>query len=124
MSSTVESLLSSRPPVPKSARNNAENDANVNDSKKSARDVPESARDKIPTARSTARSNADPPATGRSDNIGNETFRSTMSTSRVHVALAALTAEKNALESRLAKIDASLELEKRKNVTKSRSLRK
>ena len=39
-------------------------------------------------------------------------------------ALAALTAEKNALEARLQKIDASLESEKRKGVNKLRSLRK
>ena len=53
-----------------------------------------------------------------------DTFRSTMSTARVHTALAALTAEKNALEARLQKIDASLESEKRKGVNKLRSLRK
>ena len=53
-----------------------------------------------------------------------DTFRSTMSTARVHTALAALTAEKNALEARLQKIDASLESEKRKGVSKLRALRK
>ena len=44
-----------------------------------------------------------------------------MSTSRVHTALAALTAEKNALESRLLKIDSTLESEKRKGLIKTRT---
>lgn len=49
-----------------------------------------------------------------------DTFRSTMSTARVHTALAALTAEKNSLESRLLRIDSALESEKKKTATKFR----
>ena len=67
------------------------------------------------SARGSARDGT--PRTGRLDD-DMDTFRSTMSTSRVHTALAALTAEKNALEARLAKIDSSLETEKRKGVGK------
>jgi hypothetical protein len=63
----------------------------------------------------TARS-IDPAATGRTV----DTFRSTMSTSRVHTALAALTAEKQALMAKLNAIDAALEGEEKKKVSKPR----
>jgi hypothetical protein len=47
-----------------------------------------------------------------------ESSRNTMSTARVQTALAALAAEKQALESRLAMIDAALEDEGKKSVSK------
>lgn len=47
-----------------------------------------------------------------------ETFRSTMSTTRVQVALAALTAEKDALRAKLAFIDQQLEADSKKKLTK------
>lgn len=56
--------------------------------------------------------------TERGENM--DTFRSTMSTARVQTALAALTAEKLALEQRLERIDAALEGEKKKSITKFR----
>jgi hypothetical protein len=59
-----------------------------------------------------------PAATGRS---GAETFRTSMSTARVHTALAALSAEKQALMNRLQMIDSALEAENKKKATKPRS---
>lgn len=103
--------LSARNSVRDSARNSARDSARGsarNSARNSARD---SARD---SARGSARDSA-----REGDSM--DTFRSTMSTSRVHTALAALTAEKNALEARLSKIDSTLEAEKRKNVSKSRT---
>jgi hypothetical protein len=47
-----------------------------------------------------------------------ESSRNTLSTARVHTALAALAAERNALESRLALIDAALEEETKKGLSK------
>jgi hypothetical protein len=47
-----------------------------------------------------------------------------MSTSRVHTALAALTAEKQALLSKLEAIDAALEGEEKKKAAKPRPSRK
>lgn len=47
--------------------------------------------------------------------------RPTMSTARVHTSLAALSAERNVLESRLALIDVALENEKTKIVIKSKA---
>lgn len=98
--------------VPQSSRNNSDK-------------VPSSAR---PDGSNTARSVTQSARLSARSNMGEtartmdplDSCRSTMSTSRVHTALAALTAEKNALEARLAKIDSSLELEKRKNVSKLR----
>lgn len=46
-----------------------------------------------------------------------ETFRSTMDTARVHTALAALSAERQALMSKLAYIDSALEAEGKKKTS-------
>jgi len=46
-----------------------------------------------------------------------ETFRSTMDTARVHTALAALSAERQALMSKLAYIDSALEAEGKKKAS-------
>ena len=127
---------SSRPPVvPNSSRksevtkNTPRDDKPQMSGRLSARDEnPEqgsargSARDSARgSARDSARGSARDSARG-DDSM--DTFRSTMSTARVHTALAALTAEKNALEARLMKIDSTLEGEKRKGVSKVRSHRK
>lgn len=71
----------------------------------------------IKSARSvnSARSNL---ATDRTS--GEETFRTYMSTGRVHTALAALSAEKQALIAKLNVIDAALETGSRNNALKSR----
>ena len=62
-----------------------------------------------PTARDTARTEADP-----------ETFRSAMTTSRAHSAIAALAAQRQALESRLAVVEAALENEGKRQFHKPR----
>ena len=49
-----------------------------------------------------------------------ESFRTSMSTARVHTALAALTAEKQALIAKLHMIDSALETKKKKQVAKPR----
>ena len=56
--------------------------------------------------------------TARSEPL--ETFRTAMSTARVHTALAALAAEKQALMSKLATIDSALEVDKKKKSVKQR----
>ena len=56
--------------------------------------------------------------TSRSDQL--ESVRSTMSTGRVQTALAALAAEKVALESKLIQIEAELEQENRKIMSRPR----
>ena len=66
----------------------------------------------IKTARSQASQSGS--QTNRSDIP--ESARSTMSTSRVQTALAALSAEKISLESKLLEIEAALEDEKRKQL--------
>lgn len=53
-----------------------------------------------------------------------ETYRTSMSTARVHTALAALTAEKNALLTKLQAIDAALESEDKKKASKPRATKK
>jgi hypothetical protein len=64
------------------------------------------------SARDTARSESAASATARSEPM--ETFRTEMSTARVHTALAALAAEKQALIAKLANIDSALETDKKK----------
>jgi len=66
-----------------------------------------------------------PPRSGRSEinteRIENiDSVRSTMSTSRAQTALAALTAEKQALESKLQQIESILEAENRRSVNRPR----
>lgn len=74
------------------------------------REVITSSRDNL-----SARSNSSNiPATDRSGVI--DSSRSTMSTSRVHTALAALTAEKESLKNKLLFIDAQLENNSKKKV--------
>ena len=119
---------SGRPPIssrvekaPATGRLTARNE---NPEQLSARDSARgSARDSARgSARDSARDSARGSARGSArDGENMDTFRSTMSTSRVHTALAALTAEKNALESRLLKIDSTLESEKRKGLIKTRT---
>lgn len=60
--------------------------------------------------------------TGRSGTTDRtmDTFRTSMSTARVHTALAALAAEKQALMSKLQSIDAALETTEKKKVSKTR----
>lgn len=110
MSDTIVSARADGKP-PMSSRN--VEDKGIYSARNSARAEmkPETAR----SARGSAREGT--PRSGRLDD-DMDTFRSTMSTARVHTALAALTAEKNALEARLAKIDSSLETEKRKGIGK------
>ena len=84
-------------------------------------------RDSARSARDTGRG----PESGRSTGAGGFpdsarsdgmiSSRPTMSTARVHTSLAALSAERNVLESRLALIDAALEQEKTKIVIKSKA---
>mmetsp|Transcript_5240 Transcript_5240/g.5370 ORF Transcript_5240/g.5370 Transcript_5240/m.5370 type:complete len:103 (+) Transcript_5240:184-492(+) len=52
---------------------------------------------------------------------GMESTRSTMSTSRVQTALAALAAEKDSLQTQLSQIDAALETENRRVMSKPRT---
>ncbi|RYH26656.1 hypothetical protein EON65_14320 [archaeon] len=69
-------------------------------------DKPNSARPQTDRSMNSARSNiADLPDSSRSM----ETFRTSMSTARVQTVLAALSAEKQALLSKLQTIDAALE---------------
>jgi hypothetical protein len=68
------------------------------------------------SARGSARSN--PQYSSRSEIP--ESSRDTLSTSRAHTAMAALAAEKQQLESRLASIDALLEQENKKTFTRPR----
>lgn len=68
------------------------------------------------SARGSARSN--PQYSSRTDVP--ESSRETMSTSRAQTAMAALAAEKQLLESRLAAIDAALEQENKKTFTRPR----
>jgi hypothetical protein len=68
------------------------------------------------SARGSARSN--PQYSTRSEIP--ESSRDTLSTSRAHTAMAALAAEKQLLESRLASIDAMLEQENKKTFTRPR----
>ena len=87
----------------------------------SSRSIPDSARSSKsnpPTARSaTARSEC---SAAPCDTMRSDTVRSTMNTTRAQTALAALAAERHALESRLAMIEAALEQETKKNVLKPR----
>ena len=84
----------------------------------------DSARSSQTTARSEAgplmssRSN-NPAVTGRSG-TGNETFRTSMDTARVHTALAALSAEKQALLAKLNMIDSALEVGEKKKISQPR----
>lgn len=122
MSSTARSARgdqSARADVKNSSRK--ESDEEV---KASARNGNDSARSARGSARETVRESGRQEIGDMSTRSGIselDTCRSTMSTSRVHAALAALTAEKNALETRLAKIDANLEQERRRNLTKLRA---
>lgn len=73
------------------------------------------------TARETGRNSArestrDPAMSFRSD--APDSFRSNMSTGRVHTAIAALTAQRHALEQRLLQVNAALENESRRPVQK------
>jgi hypothetical protein len=75
------------------------------------------------TARITARSSKSEATisarpTQRTQNEAMDSFRSTMTTSRAHTALAALAAQKHALESRLAIVEAALEAESKKILVK------
>ena len=65
----------------------------------------------------TSRSNQNETSrtTSRTDASIPQTFRTEMSTTRVHTVLAALTAEKQALLAKLNAIDNTLESEKKKN---------
>jgi hypothetical protein len=80
------------------------------------RDEAKSLESSRSAAGGSARSN--PQYTTRSDIP--ESSRDTMSTSRAHTAMAALAAEKQQLESRLAAIDAVLEQENKKTFTRPR----
>ena len=63
-------------------------------------------------APNSTRSN--PANSARTDNL--ETFRTSMDTARVHTALAALTAEKQSLLSKLQLIDSALDTGKKKQI--------
>lgn len=69
------------------------------------------------SARGSARGSARDPATGRE---AFDTARDYMSTARMHTALSALSAERNELLNKLAFIDATLEQEGRKKLSRSR----
>jgi hypothetical protein len=80
------------------------------------------------TGRDSARDTGRGPESSRSNGFPDSarsdamiSSRPTMSTARVHTSLAALSAERNVLESRLALIDAALEQEKTKIVIKSKA---
>ena len=79
------------------------------------------------TGRDSARESGRGPESSRSSGFPDSarsgamiSSRPTMSTARVHTSLAALSAERSVLESRLALIDAALEQEKTKIVIKSK----
>jgi hypothetical protein len=86
-----------------------------------------SARDGASVALGSSSARAAGPVTGRSQGpqatdrtLPLDSFRSTMSTGRVHTALAALNAERDALKSKLAFIDAQLESESKKKAHQKR----
>eukprot|EP01039_Chlorochromonas_danica_P004286 gene4286-4706_t len=99
--------------------NSARSEEKVN----SSRGVPPPATERIGSARSTTSSVPESsrsvlPNSSRSDHL--DSARTSMSTARVHTVLAALTAEKQALLSKLQSIDAALESgEKKKMKTRT-----
>mmetsp|Transcript_13703 Transcript_13703/g.20519 ORF Transcript_13703/g.20519 Transcript_13703/m.20519 type:complete len:99 (-) Transcript_13703:136-432(-) len=93
-------------------------DTFMNSARSSAR---KTGRDKADDAKASGRvpeTGRSVPMSGRSEIM--ESSRDTMSTARVTTALAALAAERHQLEGRLAMIDAALEQENRKAVTRPR----
>ncbi len=54
----------------------------------------------------------------QSNDMNLDTFRSDMNTSRVYTAIAALTAQKKAIEERIKHIDAAIEIENKKTIIK------
>jgi hypothetical protein len=82
---------------------------------------PESSREISPraSARSQNTARSDAPMSSRSEQIM-ETGRSTMDTARVHTALAALSAERKSLLTKLAYIDSALVAEDPKKTRKAK----
>lgn len=123
MSEGPESITSARGSArgePPMSTRTTEGDATAQLSARgSARASPRgSARGEGPSsARGSARGSARDPVSGRE---AFDTARDYMSTARMHTALSALSAERNELLNKLAFIDATLEQEGRKKLSRSR----
>eukprot|EP01040_Poterioochromonas_malhamensis_P003435 gene3435-3661_t len=91
----------------------------LNSTRKEEKGTPRYDGEKLDSSRSLNSQRSNPATLGTERSL--ETFRSSMSTSRVQTALAALTAEKQALMSKLEAIDAALEGEEKKKLSKPRA---